>query len=480
MKVDSYKSFSANIATENENVQHLVSFLDRDPTNDQQVESSASQATALQLVAQNNDQDGPRSNKKGFTPQEDAQILEEVRRNPNRRSTHKLFEEIAIKLKNHTGNSIRYRFRTHLISELQYVYEIDKNGKLILDEQGKPIKTKVFPSTVKTKFTADDDYTLCSSVRKHLNEKQVGGEAAKLNPTEVVLPGKFFEKLAEEKNLKHHTKAAWRDRYRKFAIPFGIDKYIEYYQAEKKAGNTPEAIKNFTGKHLPKSLKRERNVEGEVEKLIEHNKQYDQTNESQNKKPKPAPETLPAPEVQVQAPRDPNNIFDTAAHEQLAAISQATSYYESDAAAAVAAANKLNSSPVPEDFLTEDLVTAKFFEFQPLISVVDKISEIVNRSYQSDDAEQLISALYVEAGIQKKFGTFIITSVCGDLILIPKFVEIFLKTGENPPRHVHGIWTPQDDEYLKSEIPERLDYLRRLHGSKRIELRKSFISEEYA
>lgn len=468
--------FSANVASENDNVQQLVSFLDRDDANNQQQQVGdaassvpSSQAAALHLAnTQTNAQLLARSlpNKNGFTQEEDDLIMEEVRRNPNRRSTHKLFDEIAIKIGRHTGNSIRYRFRTHLASGLTYVYKTDPNGNLIFDENGNPIPTAGLPSTVKTRFTAEDDYALCSAVRKHLLSKHP--DQYEPNPKDVILPGKFFEIMADSSDLKHHTKAAWRDRYRKFAIPFGIDKFIEYYETEKQNGRTPEGIKNFTGKHLYKSAKRERTVDEEVgETLAEHNDQFDQSKKRQSKKKKT-----------LLNQQDSNNLFVAGDQDELSDIAQSGNFFDSHAAAAVAAANKLNTPPVPEDFLTEDLVTAKFFEFQPLISVVDKITEIVNRSYQSNDAEQLIAALYAEAGIQKKFGTFIITSVCGDLILIPKFVEIFLKTGENPPRHVHGIWTPQDDEYLKSEIPERLDYLRRLHGTKRIDLRKSFISSD--
>lgn len=472
LKIESYKTFP-NTGNENENVQHLVSFLDNrdgaNTTTNTTEQDSTTGNTSLQLATTNQEVQPAISrsivNKNGFTPQEDAMIIDEVRRNPNRRSTHKLFDEIALKIGRHTGNSIRYRFRTHLQASLDWVYLTDEAGNLILDQDGRPKVAEGLPSTVKRKFDAKDDYDLAVAVRENLLEKH--GDRYERDSKDVVLPGKFFETLAQ--NFPHHTKSAWRDRYRKFVIPYGIDKYIEYYQEEETNGRIPEEIKNFTGKNLYKSSKRYRtgSIDDQVgETLTEHNDQYDQQRRRANAKKR------------KQQQQDANNLFAAADNDEISGLGHSGNFFDNHAAAAVAAANRINSPPSPEDFLTDDLVTAKFFEFQPLISVVDKITEIVNRSYQSSDAEQLITALYAEAGIQKKFGTFIITSVCGDLILIPKFVEIFLKTGENPPQNIHGIWTPRDDQYLKSEIPERLDYLKRLHGAKRIELRKTFITND--
>ncbi|ONH68601.1 DNA-binding protein RAP1 [Cyberlindnera fabianii] len=402
-------------------------------------------------------------NKNGFTTQEDEIILEEVRTHPHRRSTHKLYNEIAAKIGRHTGNSIRYRFRTHLAPRLQYVYKINADGTLVLDADGKPIQEQDLPKTLKNKFTAKDDYTLCKEVRKIVDEKEQGPTPP--DPTELILPGKFFERLGVE--YPNHSKSAWRDRYRKFALPFGIDKYVAYYEAEIAAGNTPVEMKNFTGRHLFKN-KAKKDTESQndnidqviSDRLTQHNNEF-------------------VPEGRPQKKRKNNNEAEDAANIFLAGTSDITglgsnNLFESQAAQAVAVANNATTEVDPDEFLTDDLVTSKFFSFQPLLSVVDKITEIVNRSYESGDAEQLIQALYDETGIQKKFGTFIVTSVCGDVVLIPKYFEFFLKTGQNPPENVHGVWSPRDDAYLKSDEPEKMEFLRRLHGQKRIDLRKSF------
>ncbi|CCH42665.1 DNA-binding protein RAP1 [Wickerhamomyces ciferrii] len=484
LKVDNYKLYNHANAGNDDHVQQLVTYLHNDHNGqqqqqdpeqhqqqdqDHQVTGEDHQPTTVgdlihekeptssnALVGANNESvrvHNTSSNKNGFTKEEDEIILDEVRRNPNRRSTHVLFKEIAEKIGRHTGNSVRYRYRTYLVNQLDYVYQTDEKGNLILDDQGQPIIADKLPITLKTKFTADDDYLLCTLVRQNLQDKL--GDEYEPNPKNVILPGKFLEALAE--NHTNHTKSAWRDRYRKFAIPYGIDNYIEYYDNEIQQGRVPDNIRNFTGKHLFKSSKKYKNGElddNEVgERLSEHNDQQNRRRPTKKRKTN-----------EIQTTQDSNNLFANGGQDDLNNYDPENGdFANSHTAAAVAAANRLNNPPNPEDFLTSDLVTAKFFEFQPLISAVEKIEEIVNRAYEINDAEQLITAFYEEAGIQKKFGAYIITCVCGDLILIPKYIEMLLKTGENPPRDIHGIWTSRDDAYLKSEIPERIEYIRRLH-----------------
>ena len=400
-------------------------------------------------------------NKNGFTRQEDDMILEEVRKNPHRRSTHKLFHEIAEKIGRHTGNSIRYRFRTHLQNELKYVYKTDDEGNLITDSVGKYIPTEAMPSTMKNKFTARDDYTLAKAVMDNIADRP---ESTPDDARDLVLPGKFFEQMA--KDHPNHTRAAWRDRYRKFVVPYGVDKYLSYYEDELSANRVPEEIKNFTGRHLYKSAKKNKANDAELdtvvgESLLRHNNQLQQ---SQGKRRR----------LNGSSESDASNLFLHGDQAEIAGM------LESQAAAAVAAASASNIHPNIENQLTDDLVTQKFFEFHPLNTVVDKIREIVGRNFASEEAEELINALYSEAGIQKKFGMFIIASVCGDLTLIPDYIEQFLKTAQNPPVDIHGIWTKRDDELLKKADEgdkEALEFVIKLHGDKRCDLRRTFMTD---
>ncbi|KAH3670844.1 hypothetical protein WICMUC_004813 [Wickerhamomyces mucosus] len=410
-------------------------------------------------------------NKNGFTDEEDEIILETVRENPSRRSTHKLFQEIAEKLGKHTGNSIRYRFRTHLSPRLEYVYIINPDGSIALDSDGKRITTTQFPGTLKTKFTALDDYTLCKAVREALSKKipvrnaDINPDQVS-NPTDVLLPGKFFDFLAEDH--KNHTRAAWRDRFRKFAVPYGIDRFIQEYELALEEGKEPVEIKNFTGKNLYKSTKSF--LRGEIDDGYGRLSQ-----KNQHKRAKKAIDQQSQESTPLQQSEPSNNLFDHPALSQLGYTQSQQQTAES------AVANAFGQLPNPLDFLTDDLVTAKFFQFDPISSVVDVVTDIITKKdYSSGDAEGLINDLYEGAGIQKKFGTFIITAVCGDLILIPKYMKRFLETAENPPSGIEGVWTPYDDEILMSNDLSRMEELRIKHGDRRIEIRKNFFSEDYA
>jgi len=108
----------------------------------------------------------PSNNKASFTEDEDEFILDVVRKNPTRRTTHTLFDEISHYVPNHTGNSIRHRYRVYLSKRLDYVYKVDDFGKLIRDDAGNLIKTEVLPPALKKKFTAVEDYDLAQAVKR--------------------------------------------------------------------------------------------------------------------------------------------------------------------------------------------------------------------------------------------------------------------------------------------------------------------------
>nr|6LDM_A Chain A, DNA-binding protein RAP1 [Saccharomyces cerevisiae S288C] len=224
----------------------------------------------------------PSHNKASFTDEEDEFILDVVRKNPTRRTTHTLYDEISHYVPNHTGNSIRHRFRVYLSKRLEYVYEVDKFGKLVRDDDGNLIKTKVLPPSIKRKFSADEDYTLAIAVKKQFYRDlfQIDPDTGRSlitdedTPTAIArrnmtmdpnhVPGsepnfaayrtqsrrgpiarEFFKHFAEEHAA--HTENAWRDRFRKFLLAYGIDDYISYYEAEK-AQNRPEPMKNLTNR----------------------------------------------------------------------------------------------------------------------------------------------------------------------------------------------------------------------------------------
>lgn len=169
--------------------------------------------------------------KNHFTSDEDARILEYVRRNPFRRNTHRLFEEIAKELGNHTGNSVRYRYRNFLQARLEYVYKVDPlTNEVVYDANNNPIPAAVERGTLKNKFTAADDFRLCCALRDH-------GITTLIH---------FYKRFSESN--PGHTALAWRDRYRKFISIDGYQKYIDYYERCVENNISPEPLRNLTSR----------------------------------------------------------------------------------------------------------------------------------------------------------------------------------------------------------------------------------------
>ncbi|KAL6948490.1 hypothetical protein ACO0QE_000956 [Hanseniaspora vineae] len=265
-------------------------------------------------------------NKNSFSPEEDELILAYVRKNPKLRNTHSLYHRIAQVMENHTGNSVRYRFRRTLASRLDYVYEVDDTGALLRDENGEFIKTSVLPKQLKSNYKAEEDYILCLAVKKQfysdiyhvdpdyaeVKEQQESLLSQhKQNTDQPIESGEQSNQIAlsDEHNshntshdqapraedptydtaylndiLDHeqlnnipsfkdfkignkrgplkrfffknfqniypaHTENSWRDRFRKFCVPYGMDDYIAYYEGCLAENIEPEPIKNMTTKH---------------------------------------------------------------------------------------------------------------------------------------------------------------------------------------------------------------------------------------
>lgn len=198
-----------------------------------------------------------------FTAEADAYILEQVRLKPRFRTLHKFFEELRSHpmLLGHTGNLIRSRYRAHLEHKLQYVYKTDEHDNLVVDEQGQRIPVPVTQvRTLKNKFTAEDDYRLCQNIIRHalLTQDQdhlrstEGDYQWNENRFSVLIS--FFDDYA--KLNPHHTSLSWRDRYRKFARTFGLQKYIAKYQSEVNLKDGAQPMSNLT--------QRKRNDKGEI------------------------------------------------------------------------------------------------------------------------------------------------------------------------------------------------------------------------
>lgn len=182
-----------------------------------------------------------------YTPAQDEFILEQIRMNPVERGSHKFFATLAEQpeLQGHSQHSIRSRYRKHLADKLLYCYKLDDKGRFITNKNGEKIKFSLeeIPDR-KKKFTAEDDYILCLSVLNYTKERSKENSNQMLIPESPSVPISFFKDVM--RRYKNHTDQSWRDRYRKFAVKYGIKSYVDYYENAKKNNIEPEPMKDFT------------------------------------------------------------------------------------------------------------------------------------------------------------------------------------------------------------------------------------------
>lgn len=202
-----------------------------------------------------------------FTPEADNYILEQVRMKPRFRTLHKFFEELATHdmLKGHTGNSVRSRYRAHLEHKLNYVYRTDEYDNVLKDAHNQLIPMRVDEAkTIKNRFTAEEDKQLCQTIIEHVvNNQDVeqlrdGTTEFPLNENKFSVLILFFDDYARRHT--EHLLSLWRDRYRKFARQYGLQRYLDYYRLEEEAGIVPKPMKNLTLRALKEKKKVENNV----------------------------------------------------------------------------------------------------------------------------------------------------------------------------------------------------------------------------
>lgn len=227
-----------------------------DELDEQDVRTAKAMAQAMNKKAK-----GPPKSTTKFTQEADTYILEQVRLKPRFRTSHKFFEELAQHdlLKGHTGNSVRSRYRAHLEHKLQYVYKTDEYDRLILDEEGnRQVVPVSLAKTMKNRFTAEDDYTLCESIINHVlstqdretlqtaEDKTTRLPDGVLNEANFSVLISFFDEFARQNTS--HSSLSWRDRYRKFARVYGLQRFRNYYREALKTKEGPQPMKNLTSR----------------------------------------------------------------------------------------------------------------------------------------------------------------------------------------------------------------------------------------
>ncbi|CCE89404.1 DNA-binding transcription factor RAP1 TDEL_0A00720 [Torulaspora delbrueckii] len=480
----------------------------------------------------------PAHNKASFTEAEDEFILDVVRKNPTRRTTHTLYDEISHYVPNHTGNSIRHRFRVYLSKRLEFVYATDKNGKLERDEHGNLIKTKNLPPSIKKKFTADEDYLLAIGIKKQFYRDlyQVDPDTGKSlitdedSPTAVAkrnmtmdpnhVPGtepsfqdyrvgdrrgpiarEFFKSFGE--NNPTHTENAWRDRFRKFLLSYGIDNYVGYYETAKEQGQEPEPMKNLTNRVKRPGIPTPGNYNSATKRARSIGPEKASPNGSV------APSSAAAA-IAATAGNGGNNLENGAANYALAEnelldedtmnfisslkndLSKIESSipFEYPQEIAEAIRNDFSNEeaiydnvdpdtlPFPPAIASTDLFLPAFFRMSSTREFLEKLQEVISRDYEPSQAEKLVQDLCNETGVRKTFSTSILTALSGDLMVFPRYFLNMFKNNANPPMDVPGIWTREDDRMLRSNKEEDIRALIKKHGSGRMEMRKKFVEKD--
>lgn len=481
----------------------------------------------------------PAHNKASFTEEEDEFILDVVRKNPTRRTTHTLYDEISHYVPNHTGNSIRHRFRVYLSKRLEFVYEVDKYGKLLRDEDGNLIKTKSLPPSIKKKFTADEDYSLAIGIKKQfyrdlyqvdpdsgtslITEEDSPTAVAKRNMTMDPnhVPGtepsfkdyqvkerrgpiarEFFKQFGENKPT--HTENAWRDRFRKFLLAYGIDDYIKYYETEKSQGNEPEPMKNLTNRikrpgiptpgNYNSATKRARSYESEKASPTGEASTASTAaaavaaasgNAGENAEQGASQYSIPEGDL---LDEDTMN-FISSLKNDLSKIDNGIPFeYPQEIAEAIrndfsneeAIYDNIDPDTIsfPPEIASIDLFLPQFFRMSSTREFLDKIQDVISRDYEPSQAEKLVQDLCDEAGVRKTFSTSILTALSGDLMVFPRYFLNMFKHSANPPADVPGIWTREDDRMLRSNKEEDLRALVKKHGTGRMEMRKKFVEKD--
>lgn len=183
-----------------------------------------------------------------FTPHEDEYILDRARRESHQMNSHLWFVELANapEMGDHTGESIRSRFRRFLKPKLTYVFQLDEKNEPVKDLNGDFIRVPVDEYQMKIPFTPKDDYLCCHYIlEEEFKAKKAFGNTAQihLDRNAKLTTSSFgaFRRLSKVSGTRH-TLNSWRDRYRKYLNPYGVSNYKEYYERCLEKGQTPMAV----------------------------------------------------------------------------------------------------------------------------------------------------------------------------------------------------------------------------------------------
>ncbi|CAH6723541.1 putative DNA-binding protein RAP1 [[Candida] jaroonii] len=394
-----------------------------------------------------------------YTKEQDDFIIEEVRKNPLLRGSQGFYQGLAKakELMPHPPNSIRSRFRNFLKDRLEYIYKVDTNGELATDGHGNLIKVGLedLPDK-KTKFTATDDYLLCTKALEWANERKAENPDLPINFQDPKPPVSFFkDNLAAFTN---HSDKSWRDRYRKFASKKGIQNYIAEYDRAKASGLIPQPMRNMTRRYVK--------AESTDKKQLEDLKQTIGSMAAIK------PPRLAEVDDDIDDSPDSNLLQNNQSIHQFADIpidSQLITDSQLD----------IGIDYVPKGVRLEELIDNKIFDgtSEELLESLDEVCSQESISIPS------IFNRFNEIGLKYKLTSHIIKATSGDLSKIKLYNRCWISKTEkdkdemeNPYNlfniyDVPGIWNLEYDRLLNNDTK----LLAQLHGSELIKARIEFL-----
>lgn len=453
----------------------------------------------------------PRKKTSKFNNEKDRFIIEQVRLRPRYRTSHKFYDDLAKAdiLQGHTGHSVRSRCRVHLLPKIQYVYKTDEEGNLILDEKGEKIQVPLedVPNTLKNRFSAEEDYLLCTEVIRHVldksksNHKNISRDEYGFFDEKLISVGiSFFDSFSREH--PNHSSPSWRDRFRKFARAYGVQKYIHDYEESIRNNQIPEAMKNLTRRKFRKKDAPEKFVtpgddeddEDELSNIskvaaaahFEAKGEADALDEEIGElKSSNIDEVLR--EVDSNRKKDADELDEKKQfkEEEIDPNLESESDLESGENLTVPDSQGQQFKYLPKIVMINEIVTPEFFEFDEK-KFSHKVNKIMRKVAASDE-EGLINKEFEKIGINANFTSHIM--MCSSSVVAP--IHKYLKTVYKKFRKANidityskniydklivenkdGIWNPNYDNLLKQG---KTDELGSIQSEKTIQSRIEFL-----
>ncbi|VEU23781.1 DEKNAAC104924 [Brettanomyces naardenensis] len=429
----------------------------------------------------------PKKRSAKFTESEDAAILDLIRRNPYLRSTHSFYAQIAQlpMLSNHTGNSIRFRFRKVLSKRLDWVYKVDPetNEIQLNPETQEPLKLEELPGLLKSQYTAEDDYNLCKCV---LDFRTNGGTALRKRKMDSKsIPESIFQELSIK--YPRHSAMSWRDRYRKFASVYGLERYIGEFEKCIADKTAPEPMRNLSSRGANKRRKvAHEGEEGLAQVPDPRNGDAENQNEAHEQQDLGAARIQALARVSVERKETEDSKDEEEDDEEKKTDGQSANLFE-DADEMKALNIDFTGSINPHGNLMGNLTVEalKKSEPEPMKNRSDaNVDEIIKDiedlfgEFGSDitSSEELFKAVHEKTGLSTAWLNYWFDCSCGMFNVFLDAVQNYLKTGELTMQNHQGFWTKEHDQMLNDE--SKLPELYKLHGEESVNKRRATIMGE--